>query len=92
MGELGDLEDPVSVGDDAVIESSGTSNFPGPVSLNFQSYIRNFINSSSVSEESEYVDFVISESSSDSSSESDNKAGCDLSSFLIGSPELFLPN
>ena len=73
MGELGDLEDPVSVGDNAVVELSGTLNSPGAVSLNFSSSISNFISSSSVSEGSEYDNFVISEFSSGSSSESDNK-------------------
>ena len=73
MGELGDLEDPVSVGDYAVVESSRTSNSLGSVeediSSNFPSPNSNFINSSSVSEESEYVDFFISRFSSDSSFE-----------------------
>ena len=92
MGELGDLEDPVSVRDDTIVEWSGTLNSPGAVSSNFPSSISILINSSSLSEESEYVDFVISGFSSDSSSESDNKGGCDLSSFPIGSPKLFIPN
>ena len=39
-----------------------------------------------------YVDFVISRFSSNSSFESDNRGGCDFSSFPIGSPQLFLPN
>ena len=49
MGELGVLEDPVSVRDDAVVEFSGTLNSPGAVSSNFPSFMSNFISSSSVS-------------------------------------------
>ena len=72
MGELGDLEDPVSVGDNAVVELSRTLNFQGAISSNFPSSISNSINSLYVSEGSQYVNFVTSGFSSDSSSESDN--------------------
>ena len=57
MGELEDHEDLVFVRDDAVVESSRVSISPSSIS--------NFINSSSVPEESRCVEFVSFKSSLD---------------------------
>ena len=57
---VGELEDPVLVGDAVVVELSGILNSPSCTS--------NFIDSSSVFEESRCIEFVSFKSSLDSSS------------------------